>query len=222
MIVRRGAAGLPLRRALLLHSLSAHALNLHNRNPMQSHNMRSHKRDPTPQIIVAAPYPFSCLPISSQIRRLTVPYPFSCLPISFPIRRSTVILARLPHQVTLTVRYPSACFRLLGACFRRLAACFRLLDRGEAVRRESRGAAEVTDGGGRVVLLAVLLPAHELHDVTGKCLPPRRVGGGLPGQTDRDGARVDDLRVCDGVGHAADGVRSRLSQLGLLGRTDGP
>ena len=178
-----GAAGLPLRRALLLHSLSAHALNLHNRNPMQSHNMRSHKRDPTPQIIVAAPYPFSCLPISSQIRRLTVPYPFSCLPISFPIRRLTVILARLPHPVTLTVRYPSACFRLLGACFRLLGACFRwlttcfrLLDRGKAVRRESREAAEVTDGGGRVVLLAVLLPARELHDVTGKCLPHRLVG----------------------------------------------
>ena len=60
----------------------------------------------------------------------------------------------------------------------------------------------------------VLLPAHELHNVTGKCLPPRRVGGGLPGQTNRDGAHVGDLRVCDGVGHAADGVRSRLSQLG--------
>ena len=118
-------------KALLPRSLSAHALNLHNRNPMQSHNMRSHKRDPTPQIIVAAPYPFSCLPISSQIRRLTVPYPFSCLPISSPIRRLTVILARLPHPVTLTVRYPSACLRLLGACF-------RLLDRGKAVRRESR------------------------------------------------------------------------------------
>ena len=61
----------------------------------------------------------------------------------------------------------------------------------------------------------VLLPAHELHNVTGNCLPPRRVGGGLPGQTNRDGAHVGDLRVCDGVGHAADGACSRLSQPGL-------
>ena len=61
----------------------------------------------------------------------------------------------------------------------------------------------------------VLLAARELHDVTGNCLPHRLVGGGLPGQTDRDGAHVGDLRVCDGVGHAADGVRSRLSQPGL-------
>ena len=125
------------------------------------------------------------------------------------------------------------CLRLLTDCLRLLTDCLRLLGRGEAVRRESRQPAEVTDGRGRVVLLAVLLPAHELHDVsrivmrdvllpahelhdvTGNCLPHRLVGGGLPGQTDRDGARVDDLRVCDGVGHAADGARSRLSQLGL-------
>ena len=60
----------------------------------------------------------------------------------------------------------------------------------------------------------VLLPAHELHDVTGNCLPHRLVRGGLPGQTNRDGAHVGDLRVCDGVGHAADGTRSRLSQPG--------
>ena len=149
--------------------------------------MRSHKRDPTPQIIVAAPYPFSCLPIS------------------FPIRRLTVILARLPHPVTLTVHYPSACFRLLGACF-------RLLDRGKAVRRESRGAAEATDGGGRVVLLAVLLPAHELHDVTGKCLPHRLVGGGLLRLLGRGEAVRRESRQ---PAEVTDGTRSRLSQPGL-------
>mgnify|MGYP007068482269 CR=1 FL=1 len=147
----------------------------------------------------------------SKIRRLTDPYPFSYLPVSSPIRRLTVILARLPHPVTLTVLYPSSCFRLLGACFRRLTACFRLLGRGEAVRRERRGAAEVTDGGGRVVLLAVLLPAHELHDVTGKCLPHRLVGGGLLRLLGRGKAVRRESRQ---PAEVTDGTRSRLSQLG--------
>ena len=122
VIVRSGAAGLPLRRTLLLHSLSA--------------------------FIIVIPYGVIKGIPPSMIRRLTDPYPFSCLPISSQIRRLTVIFARLPHpQIIVAAPYPFS-YIPISSQIRLLGACFRLLGRGEAVRRESRQPAEVTDGGG--------------------------------------------------------------------------